>query len=399
MSEMTSKQRMKTALSGGIPDRVPAAPDISCLIPCRFSGRDYWDVLYYANPPLWKAYIDAINHFGIDGWFIYGGVQFTYANRPEIKVHIDRTAHEMTVTEVIDTPDGELRRRTLFHQNDSSAPTEKLIKNFKEDFPKLRHLYSDITGYDKSELETMKKVLGERGMDGTYVIPPGLHIFSDYFEGNMEAATYAYYDYPELFEELTELHTRRCMQELAICLESGFDSILTGGSGSITMQSPDIWREMSLPVIKEITKQCREAGVICGIHSCGKEAYIVKTCAEETALDYINPLEIPPMGDCTLREMKQLYGNKLALMGNLHTTDLMLFGSKERVTLESLKAIRDAGENGGFVLSTGDQCGRDTPYENIFALVETARTFGTYPLNMERIDAEIARLEKIVLQI
>ncbi|MCG3179644.1 MAG: hypothetical protein BIFFINMI_01985 [Phycisphaerae bacterium] len=31
-----------------------------------------------------------------------------------------------------------------------------------------------------------------------------------------------------------------------------------------------------------------------------------------------------------------------------------------------------------FILSTGDQCGRDTPDGNLRALVETARTYGRY---------------------
>jgi len=42
------------------------------------------------------------------------------------------------------------------------------------------------------------------------------------------------------------------------------------------------------------------------------------------------------------------------------------------------QAIDGAAEGGGFVLFTGDQCGRDTPDENIAAMVETARTYGGY---------------------
>jgi len=30
------------------------------------------------------------------------------------------------------------------------------------------------------------------------------------------------------------------------------------------------------------------------------------------------------------------------------------------------------------ILSTGDQCGRDTPDENLAAMIETARTYGRY---------------------
>ena len=84
------------------------------------------------------------------------------------------------------------------------------------------------------------------------------------------------------------------------------------------------------------------------------------------------------MGDCDLAELKKLYGNKIILKGNLHTTKIMLFGTKEDVIRASQKAINDAGKNGGFILSTGDQCGRDTPDENIFTMVETARTYGKY---------------------
>ena len=100
--------------------------------------------------------------------------------------------------------------------------------------------------------------------------------------------------------------------------------------------------------------------------------------AEETKLTIIDPLEIPPMGDCNLAELKKLYGDKIILKGNLHTTNIMLYGSKADVIEASKKAIDDAAIEGGFVLSTGDQCGRDTPDENIFAMVETARTYGKY---------------------
>jgi len=65
-------------------------------------------------------------------------------------------------------------------------------------------------------------------------------------------------------------------------------------------------------------------------------------------------------------------------MGNLHTTDVMLFGSVQDVERACRQAIDDAGEGGGFILSTGDQCGRDTPDENIRAMVRVGREYGKY---------------------
>ena len=102
------------------------------------------------------------------------------------------------------------------------------------------------------------------------------------------------------------------------------------------------------------------------------------------------------MGDCRLADIKKRYGDRLALMGNLHTTNVMLDGTPGLVRLESLRALYDAAQGGGFVLSTGDQCGRDTPEENLRAMIAACREFGGYPLDLEAIRTEIKRLESVV---
>lgn len=176
-------------------------------------------------------------------------------------------------------------------------------------------------------------------------------------------------------------------------LDAKPDSILTGGSGSITMQSPEIWEELALPTLRKIVSMASQAGVISGVHSCGKERHLVRVMAETSELNYVNPLEISPGGDCDLAELKASHGSQIAFMGNLQTTGVMLMGDVKKVRRESLRAIRDAGQNGGFVLSTGDQVPRDTPEENIFEMVNVVREFGQYPLNLDKIEEELKRLE------
>ena len=104
----------------------------------------------------------------------------------------------------------------------------------------------------------------------------------------------------------------------------------------------------------------------------------METAANETDLNGIEPLEIPPTGDCILKEIKDLYGDKIALKGNLHTTEVMLRGTPEIVETACKKAIDDAAAGGGFILSTGDQTPRDTPDENILIMKKTAETYGKY---------------------
>lgn len=99
-----------------------------------------------------------------------------------------------------------------------------------------------------------------------------------------------------------------------------------GGSGTLVWQNIEIFRDVSLRVVQEVTRLCEQAGIISHIHSCGSEAELVKICTEKADLDVIDPLEAPPMGDCVLREIKERFGDRLVLKGNLNTVELMLTG-------------------------------------------------------------------------
>lgn len=394
MNEMTNRERIICAMKGGTPDRVPAAPDISNMIPCRLTGKPFWEIYYRNNPPLWKAYISAARHFGIDGWFTYGQLDYKYPVEIPVRSRLVSESRERVIVRyTYGTPKGELSEVVTYPSDNPPTHVEKLIKDLKTDFDKFAYLLQTPVGYDGEIFARQKKELGEYGIMCVTAAAPGLHTLVDYYDGGLQEMTYALYDYPEIFEELIDIFHKRIVRECEMAIDAGADSILTGGSGSITLASPELWRRFSLPTIKEQTHMCRQAGVISGIHSCGLEMYIVETCANETELDYINPLEIPPMGDSTLKSAREKAGSRLCLMGNLNTPELMLRGTPDEVRLESLRAVLDAGQNGAFVLSTGDQCGRDTPDGNLRAMVDAMEQFGSYPLDIKGIEDEISRLQ------
>ena len=156
------------------------------------------------------------------------------------------------------------------------------------------------------------------------------------------------------------------------------DFLCVGGSGTLVFQTVDIFRQLALPAVKRAVELASAAGLPTHIHSCGPEAQLVRIMAEETGLTVIDPLEKPPMGDCDLADLKRRFGSRIVLKGNLHTTETMLRGSAEDVAAAARRAIDDAAAGGRFILSTGDQCGRDTPDANLHAMVRTARTYGRY---------------------
>ena len=379
MEHMTSRERMVTAICNQQPDRVPVAPDVSNMIPARLTGKPFWDIYYYGDPPLWQAYIDAVRYFGIDGWFIYGDMQYQWPGDRYEAIEDLRKEPDRWVVGRRHRIDGRRYRTEMtYYIADPPTRTRKPVDDIDLDWRLLEALYAAPVGYNPSLLQAQRQALGASGAFGIGVGYPGFQAWFGLFSGELMDLSVWYYQKREAIERLRALHEQQALAMMEMVLEEQPDFVLLGGSGTITLQSPRIARELSLPTIQKLTRMAREAAVPTMLHSCGKERDLVQWCAEETDLDCINPLEVVPMGDCDLAELKRLYGDRLALMGNLHTTQVMLLGSPDDVEQAAHEAINAAAAGGGFILSTGDQCGRDTPDENIFRLVETAKRDGQY---------------------
>ncbi len=276
------------------------------------------------------------------------------------------------------TPAGDLDEVIAYPRAVPPTKLRKVLKNLSEDLPKLAYFYPTDFKTDDWPLRQHKAEMGELGAVGGVIGLPGMPLFFDLFDGGLTSATFAYYDQPEEFALLVRLVHEHTLAYAQALLAAKPDFLLLGASGLLTLQSPVMVREVSLPTIKELTRMAKEAGIPSHLHACGKESWLVELCATETDLSSIEPLEEPPMGDCNLAEIKRQWGHRIALKGNLHTTKVMLHGSPDQVEEAARKAIDSAGQGGGFLLSTGDQCGRDTPDENIFHLIEVARNHGRY---------------------
>lgn len=376
ISTLSPRERFLTACRNEQPDRVPVTPDISNMIPCRLTGKPFWDVYLFQNPPLWKAYIEAVKFFGFEGWSSWMP-DFKLKKTPPFDILPVKLSRQTVVGAAsIDTPHGALEIEMTFRRADPPVTTGHPIKNIVDDIRKIRWLLKNVTvaGFDNAR--ERRRELGEMGVVGISIAPPGFQGWIEY--ASLEDLTYWYYDHRDVIEEFRQLHHDFVVNITERILEFKPDILDIAASGSITLQSPAIFRELSLPTLREITRMAKAAGVPTLMHSCGKSRVLVEIMAEETDLSCINPLERPPLGDCGLADVKASFGHKIALMGNLPTTTLMLNGTPAEVERECVLAIRDAAGGGGFILSTGDQCGRDTPFDNIRAMVRAAATHGVY---------------------
>ena len=385
---MTRRERMLKALRNDIPDQVPCCPDISIMVPSKMKNRPFWEIYIdekqdkflpnYRNENLLRNYVDVCNYFGIVAWCWYIGPDFQQGDVQYRHEILERRSDRIVTRTTMSTPDGELWAETVFPEADPPFPVRKYIKDFEKEFKFLKYFYPPLDNIDFSPVVREREYAGDSGVNLVGVMPPSLVGLDSCVDGGLGTIGLIYYDYPELIARYKEMHEQWSLEYLKKLIEADCcDEIMTGGSGLMTWQSPQILRDLSLDGLKQITKLCREHSIISHIHCCGFERELVKVCAEETDLDVIEPLEPPPQGDCDLEELKQKYGDKLAFKGNLQTSAVMLADVKT-TEREAIRCIEDAAEGGGYILSTGDQCGRDTPHENIFKLVEVCEKYGKY---------------------
>ncbi len=376
---MTSRERLLKVLAGEVPDRVPVAPDFSNMIPARMTGKPFWDLYLYNDPPIWEAYIAAARHFDIDslmdGYFPLRFADEAPPGPPSESFIVQRDERRIVVQDSY--ADGGRRTWADKVRVYRVADPPVTVEPARIALPAVPQRFEPVEGVrpvDRSPagLKRVMALLGDQGLVGVYLTSTVVL--------SCEQDVYRYHDhggeYERFAEERVEAVERRFARIMG--MDPRPDFLCVGGSGTLIFQTPEIFRRLAFPAVKRAIELATAAGFPTQVHSCGPERRLVEMFAEETDLTVIDPLEPPPMGDCDLGEIKRLYGEKIVLKGNLHTTDVMLRGSAADVAAASRQAIDAAAGGGRFILSTGDQCGRDTPDENIRAMIETARTYGEY---------------------
>ena len=299
---MTPRERLLTVLRGEVPDCVPVCPDISNMVPTRLTGKPFWDIYVYQNPPLWKAYIDAVKRFDLDGGFeLYrfdDPLEDGRAGLPRWRTKIvHRYGDGRFVTRERDEETGRWGRYVTVHT--AGNPPASNVLPEKLGLPETPADWEEIEGAREwpTGIELWKRIRKEMGDQGVVGLSTGS---STVLLGNPDDI-YAYYDDPRPFYDKRDrmiAHVEQRMKAIArLSLKPDF--LRCGWSGTLVWQTPKIFRELTLPVLKRATELASDLGIPTHVHSCGPEKELVKMAVEETELTVIDPLEPPPWATAT----------------------------------------------------------------------------------------------------
>jgi hypothetical protein len=187
------------------------------------------------------------------------------------------------------------------------------------------------------------------------------------------------YTNPNYVGKLCDFMTKHALKRIKRLKEIGVDIIHIGddvGSQHGMIIPPDIWRSNFKRHFIAIIGAIKKAGLYSHLHSCGNFEPIIPDLVE-MGLDILNPVQPDAMDPA---KIKRLYGDKITLHGTISCQATLPFGSVEDVRNEARERIKTCGEGGGLILSPGHIVESDVPLNNLLALFEAGKKYGTYPI-------------------
>lgn len=361
MSKMTSRERVLAALGRETPDRVPWAeggvdPNLQVQIMgttdfepgdlCRKLGMDTLGGSFTL-----KAFPEASESTGDHSTYYYpSNVRFDFAP-PWIA--------EMGTGEGLDrsyVKKGLLSSREsleLFDQflpdPDHPARYERVaqwIRQYRDDFA----VFASLRLGSSSTLESM-----------------GIDVFG-----------YMLYDDPDLIHEIHSRFSAWTVRVLKHLNELDFDFYWFAddvAANNGPFMSPKAFREFFLPHMKTVAKEIKKPWIY---HSDGN-LFPVLPDLVTLGMSAIHPIQPVAMD---IGRMKQEYGDRVALAGNIDLDYTLTMGTPEEVDAEVKQRIATAGPGGGYMVTSANSITDYCKVENVWAMARAIQKYGHYPLKL-----------------
>jgi len=190
-------------------------------------------------------------------------------------------------------------------------------------------------------------------------------------------------DEPKLIQRYMAATTEGMMTILRAQLELGVDGILGAEDwcfGGGPLVSPDMFRRFMAPHLRRIVEECHRYGVLYLKHLDGNTTVLLDILVHEVGIDGLHSIE-PPAG-MDIASVKQKYGDRITLLGNIDCAHLLSFGTSEQV-IEAVKEIlRVASPGGGHVFASSNSIHSGVSPRTFRTMVNAVRELGTYPISI-----------------
>lgn len=372
---MTSRQRLWAALSRQEPDRVPiwmlyprerlscyvdvhTLPSYARVIPYVWNKTDWLDRRTITAPPL-------------------------YTKAAQVETRVEMHEGWQIRRSVLHTPLGDL---TAEHredaQNAAGAQTEYYCKDIADLDKVLSIPYEPV----EPNLTAYHEAAARLGDAGLMMVNLGMPIGVAY--GLAHPETFALWTLTdrEALVRFTQVMFERQYAFLRKALQAGAGPVFFSvGTEFVAppMCSPAAFDTLVTPFDALLFDLIHQYGGKVIVHHHGRTDAILERIADMGA-DGIQPIEEPPVGDCTLAEAKRRIGDRMCIVGSVQYDDFERLMPDEMEALVQ-RQIRDAAPGGGMILAptAGPYAARLTErqQENTIRFIEAGLRWGQYPVS------------------
>jgi uroporphyrinogen-III decarboxylase len=380
---MTANQRFYTAISGGLPDRVPTLPKIWVDLGAALTGVDLREVVENSETAM-RVVVDAALLVKADGARL-----FHLPNR-ETKLENGTVVEVAGTGEVLGPIDMQgglaTRVRDKSRINLEDLYQAAMIQFYKADEPVIntvedvqrvavpdKSFYEQI-GFGRLQRELMQKVGDDIALLGD--CGSATLAFHVLFR-ELSLALMDLLENPKLTHTIMDKGVEHAIEKGKFHIDCGLRMLrLNDSIANMSVISPQHFREFILPHMKTVCDELHhyEPDVRIYSHVCGNVMPIMDDLIA-TGLDCIGPLD--PLGGFTCAQARQAVGDRIALMGGVNTLSF-INASPEELMEEARLCIEGAGLR-GYILGSGCVVPRSAQRENLLALHEAAERFGSAP--------------------
>ncbi len=208
--------------------------------------------------------------------------------------------------------------------------------------------------------------------------------FSHYLRG-LDNLLMDYVLNPDFVRRLARMvmdYKARVLQRAA---QMGADVLCTGDDYAHNhgpIMSPAHFEQFVLPYLQEAVDTAHDAGLPFMKHTDGN-LWPILDMIVDTGIDILDPIE--PVAGMDIGRVKNLYGDRIALAGNVDCSYLLPRATPQEVREAVKETLAKGGVGGGLVLASSNSIHPSVKPENYKAMVDAAREYGRYPLDPQMV--------------
>ncbi len=148
--------------------------------------------------------------------------------------------------------------------------------------------------------------------------------------------------------------------------------------------SPDYWRKAYQPQLKRICGAIHAAGLKTIYHGCGNASAVYDDMIE-AGVDAYNPMEAK--AGLNVVDLKRRFGKRWSFNGNIDVR-VLATNDRDQIRHEVLTKL-NAAKGGGYILQSDHSVPDNVDFDSYDYMIQLAREYGKYPLNLGGFDQVI----------